>query len=97
MAWRQIGDKPLSEPTVADSLTQICGTRRRWVNPFQTQNISGKNIFAHFIKFQPWNGTDSWHSSSYKTLIRLSYAVNSIAVDDLATQGAMASAAMVVS
>ena len=27
MAWRRIGDKPLSEPMLSDSLTHICGTR----------------------------------------------------------------------
>ena len=33
MAWRRIGDKPLSEPMLTGSLTHICGTRGRWVNP----------------------------------------------------------------
>ena len=34
MAWRLIGDKPLSEVNqcLPDSLTHICGTRGRWVN-----------------------------------------------------------------
>ena len=32
MAWRWIGDKPLFEPMLPDSLTHICGTRGRWVN-----------------------------------------------------------------
>ena len=33
MAWRRIGDKPLSEPNISwpDSLTHINGTRGRWV------------------------------------------------------------------
>ena len=37
MAWRQIGDKPSSEPTLtrlSDSLMHMCGTRWRWVNVF---------------------------------------------------------------
>ena len=32
MAWRQPGDKPLSEPMMVRSLTQICVTQPQWVN-----------------------------------------------------------------
>ena len=32
MAWRRPGDKPLSEPMLARSLTHICVTRPQWVN-----------------------------------------------------------------
>ena len=31
MAWRRIGDKPLSEPIPTDFLTHVCGTRGRWI------------------------------------------------------------------
>ena len=31
MAWRRPGDKPLSEPMMARSLTHICVTRPQWV------------------------------------------------------------------
>ena len=31
MAWRRIGDKPLSVPRLPSLLTHICGTRGRWV------------------------------------------------------------------
>ena len=31
MAWRQPGDKPLSEPMMVRSLTHICVTRPQWV------------------------------------------------------------------
>ena len=34
MAWRQPGDKPLSEPVLVRSLTHICVTRPQWVNGF---------------------------------------------------------------
>ena len=30
MAWRRLGDKPLSEPMMVRSLTQICVTRPQW-------------------------------------------------------------------
>ena len=31
MAWRRLGDKPLSEPIVLNLLTHICVTRPQWV------------------------------------------------------------------
>ena len=33
MAWRQPGDKPLSEPMMLSLLTHICITRPQWVKP----------------------------------------------------------------
>ena len=32
MAWRRLGDKPLSEPMMVNLLTHICVTRPQWVN-----------------------------------------------------------------
>ena len=32
MAWRWLGDKPLSEPMMVSLLTNICVTRTQWVN-----------------------------------------------------------------
>ena len=32
MAWRRLGDKPLSEPMMVRLLTHICVTRPQWVN-----------------------------------------------------------------
>ena len=32
MAWRRLGDKPLSEPMMVHLLTHICVTRLQWVN-----------------------------------------------------------------
>ena len=32
MAWRLLGDKPLSEPMVVSLLTHICVTRPQWIN-----------------------------------------------------------------
>ena len=31
MAWRQLGDKPLSEPMMVSLLTKICVTQSQWV------------------------------------------------------------------
>ena len=35
MAWRRLGDKPLSEPMVVKLPTHICVTRPQWVKPTQ--------------------------------------------------------------
>ena len=32
MAWRRLGDKPLSEPMIVRLPTHICATRPQWVN-----------------------------------------------------------------
>ena len=32
MAWRRLGDKPLSEPMMVNLLTHICVTRPQWIN-----------------------------------------------------------------
>ena len=32
MAWRRLGDKPLSEPVMVSLLMHICSTRPQWVN-----------------------------------------------------------------
>ena len=33
MAWRRLGDKPLSEPMMVNLLTHVCVTRPQWVKP----------------------------------------------------------------
>ena len=35
MAWRQPGDKPLSEPMMVNLLAYLCVTRSQWVDIFQ--------------------------------------------------------------
>ena len=39
MAWRRIGDKPLSEKCFPDPLTHICATRERWVNWYSVNGV----------------------------------------------------------
>ena len=41
MAWRQIGDKPLSEPMMVNLLTHICVTRPQWVKKRTHKYIKG--------------------------------------------------------
>ena len=43
MAWRRLGDKPLSEPMMVNSLTHICVTRPQWVK--QKKSIICLNRF----------------------------------------------------
>ena len=47
MAWRQPGDKPLSEPLMVNLLTHICVTRPQWVN------IN----YNHWYDYKIWNQT----------------------------------------
>ena len=44
MAWRRLGDKPLSEPMMVSLLTHICVTRLQWVNKCWCYEIQRKNI-----------------------------------------------------
>ena len=48
MAWRQPGDKPLSEPSMVSLLTHICVTRPQWV----------KMVGTSLMKFLP--GESHW-------------------------------------
>ena len=43
MAWRRLGDKPLSEPMMVSLLTHICVTRHQWVKV-------ATSIAGHFVK-----------------------------------------------
>ena len=53
MAWRRLGDKPLSEPVLVCLLTHICVTRPQWVNnlpqwssfSMDTQHITRTSFF----------------------------------------------------
>ena len=55
-----------------------------------------KYVHAFSIVSQYWDGTDSWNFSSWKSRACLPCTVNTMAADDLATQGAKASAAHLV-
>ena len=50
MAWRQPGDKPLSEAMMVSLLTHICVTRPQWVNSEMAQHFQSK--FAHMHLYQ---------------------------------------------
>ena len=98
MAWRRSGDKPLSEPIMVSLLTHICVTRPHWVNPLHAKFFRGNiNIYFTFYVIPPhWYDTGSWNPSSSNTRTYLSYIVNIMAADVLVTQGARASATMIL-
>ena len=58
MAWRQPGDKPLSEPMMVNLLTHICVTRPQWVNQIPTFSFVGRSCKycllkdGHFVQLQ---------------------------------------------
>ena len=53
MAWRRLGDKPLSGPTMVSLLTYICVTRPQWVSNQRYFNekicLSGKHDICWFL------------------------------------------------
>ena len=44
MAWRQLGDKPLSEPMMISLLTHTCVTRPQWVNCPSADEVTLKDM-----------------------------------------------------
>ena len=57
MAWRRLGDKPLSETMLASLLTHICVTRPQWVN--ETELISTRPRNDSWI-YHPVSYCDFW-------------------------------------
>ena len=51
MAWRRLGDKPLSEPMMVSLVTHICITRPQWVKFTST---SGETV----LRWMPQNTSD---------------------------------------
>ena len=39
-AWRRPGNKPLPQPMLPDSMTHMCGTRRRWAKCRVQENVN---------------------------------------------------------
>ena len=67
------------------------------VNPLHAKFFRGnRNIFTFYVIPPNWYHTGSWNPSSTKTRAYLLYIVNIMAADVLATQGARASATMIL-
>ena len=71
MAWRSIGDKPLSEPG-PDSLTHICGTRGRWVNSRQKCSHSALGLSNKIVVYDQ-NGNSKQNYSDSCHFVWLSH------------------------
>ena len=71
MAWRRLGDKPLSESKVVSLLTQICVIRPRWV---KENHSSGGHQSQGLIYLSVYHG----QPSSQMTLTMDNHGRNSI-------------------
>ena len=60
MAWRQPGDKPLSEPIMVILLKHICLTRPQWVNVYIVWHILPLTLFG--IKL--WKMGKKWYKGN---------------------------------
>ena len=50
MAWRRLGDKPLSEPMMISVLTHLCVTRPEWVTvSFQAQTLGPSSTLSIWL------------------------------------------------
>ena len=58
MAWRQPGDKPLSEPRMVSILMHICVTRSQWVNQKMPQFFNKLESNCSLITY--WLSMPSW-------------------------------------
>ena len=61
MTWRQLGDKPLSEPMMVSLLTHKCITRRQWLKAEtipQTAKTLGSTLIRSDAKVMDWYLTD---------------------------------------
>ena len=65
------------------------------LNPLHA-GLFWRNMFASSIISHQWDGAGCWNPSTWKTMTSLSYMFNTMAADDLATQGARSSAAMIL-
>ena len=52
MAWRRLGDKPLSEPMMVSLLTHICVTRPQWVKWIKTVFCISSNRTIRYYKLE---------------------------------------------
>ena len=54
MAWRRLGDKPLSEPMMVLLLTHICVTRPQWVKVSITEEGWQPNDLFESCRYTAW-------------------------------------------
>ena len=59
MAWRRLGDKPLSEPMMVSLLTHICVTRPQWVNELHLRH----QLEGYPLKITTTPPRDQWKNN----------------------------------
>ena len=62
MAWHQSGNKPLSEPVMANSLLHICVTQPQWAKHYCTINIITVFQIEYRIWFKSFNRNNNYMS-----------------------------------
>ena len=79
-------------------ITECSGSSMRKVNPLYAKFLQReqKHIFTFYVIPPCWHDTGNWNPSLSKTRTYLFYIVNIMAADVLATQGARASATMIL-
>ena len=77
---------------------RVTDCNRTFLHPLRAKYFRGyiKYIFPSYIITQYWHDTGNWNPPSSKTKTYLCYIVNIMGADVLATQGARASAPMIL-
>ena len=98
MAWCHQAPSHYMSQCWPRSLSPIGVSRPQWVNLYVLKGF--EKIWRHIsmisITCQNVGGASSWNLSSRKTRSSFSYIISAMAADDLATEGARASTAMVL-
>ena len=72
MAWRQSGDKPLSEPIMVNLLTHICVTRPQWVNS-QDESYTSAVKCSFFLSETTNKNTKAVITATLVTIVLLNW------------------------
>ena len=76
MAWRRLGDKPLSEPRMESLVTHMCVTRPQWVNsdrPCRFASCSTLYLGSHLYFLKP---DSSWKQQKNTRISDISTPLN---------------------
>ena len=86
MAWRQSGDKPLSEPMMVSLLMHICVTRPQWVN--QTLSLQ-KMLLSHIRGIKLFHfifSSLAWRQITFRYLATMYCPISSVSICLVATE-----------
>ena len=74
-AWRRPGNKPLPQPMLPDSMTHMCGTRRRWAKCCVQENVNRSPLGS--ITIVPRLSTIIGHQPSNQSIGPVNHTSNS--------------------